>query len=117
MQAPQMPNERARTTVEMIDFPSAIQRFLLAARLAPAEAAAGGFDTLEETRIALLQAVIEPVVLAVERRQDARRTTVARNYDFFLLGQPQVSRQIIFNLREGHFFFMIFLPTAPATHQ
>jgi len=59
-------------------------------------------DALEELGI-MFQAVVEPVFLGLEADEDARGLPMAGDHDFFALRQPQILREIIFDLRQGYF--------------
>ena len=50
----------------------------------------------------VLQAVLQPVVLALKANQDAGRSTVAGNQDLLLSRHAQIPRQVILYFRQGY---------------
>src|SRR5947208_12969401 len=50
----------------------------------------------------MFKTIVEPVVLRRKADQDAGRSAVASDDDFFTDGQPEVLRQVILDFGEGH---------------
>ena len=51
----------------------------------------------------VLQSVFEPLVLGVETNEHRRRLAVTSDDDFLRSGQPEVAREIVFDLCQGDF--------------
>ena len=58
-------------------------------------------DSANEFRM-MLQAIVEPVLLALETDEHARRPAVAGDENFLGRGQAQESREIVFDLSQRH---------------
>jgi len=50
----------------------------------------------------MFEPIVEPVIVGLEPDDDTRWPSMTRDDDFFVSGKPQVFRQIVLNLRQGH---------------